>query len=370
MNLIALSIRFETSCRISGVSPSTYGPATSSSARSTRPFRRGAFARVRDDVGDQRVERQRFFRNLIAGVGLGEREHPADHLGQPRRLIDDRVEAFGPHRGIAIAPAPDQLRVRVDHGQRRLEFVRGVGDELPLAGERALQAVEHRVERRREPADLIAALPPQPAVEFFRADLLHRAGEPHDRIDQTARDEQRGDDDGQTGHDRGEEQDRLRAARLAIDDVEPLRDVRDDDRLAVAAERAVEHQQRRAVGIAREREAFLDAGRQRGQAQVAHVRTLPDRVAGRRVDLDVLRDRRPMVELLFVRERVERGLGIVETQRVAGFGDPRDLVRGRGDPGLGLFDQQFAKRQTDRDRTDRDDDDDQQRVGRGDARPQ
>ncbi len=108
---------------------------------------------------------------------------PPDHFGQPRGFIDDRIEALGAHFGIAVAPAPDQLRVGVDDGQRRLELVRCIGDELPFTRERILQPVDIASNVAAKRPDLIAAFPTQAPVEFFRADLFHRMRQPHDRID-------------------------------------------------------------------------------------------------------------------------------------------------------------------------------------------
>jgi hypothetical protein len=65
-----------------------------------------------------------------------------------------------------------------------------------------------------------------------------------------------------------------------------------------------------------------------------------------------------MIELLFICQRIQHGSRIVETQRVAGFGEARDIIGGGRYAGLGLFDQQRPECQADRDRTDRDDDDD------------
>jgi hypothetical protein len=75
-----------------------------------------------------------------------------------------------------------------------------------------------------------------------------------------------------------------------------------------------------------------------------------------------------VIELFFVRERVDDGARVEKTERIAGFRDAHDLIARRGDAGFGLFDQERPECETDRDGTDRDDDDDQQRVRRRDAR--
>ena len=55
-------------------------------------------------------------------------------------------------------PLAQEVDVRAHRGQRRAQLVRRVGDESPLAADRLLERGEHRVEARREPAELVAAL--------------------------------------------------------------------------------------------------------------------------------------------------------------------------------------------------------------------
>ena len=62
---------------------------------------------------------------------------------------------------VARRAHAEQLGVAADRGQRRAQLVRGVGEELAQAllaglalGERLLEALEHRVQREAEPADL------------------------------------------------------------------------------------------------------------------------------------------------------------------------------------------------------------------------
>ena len=68
------------------------------------------------------------------GVGL----EVGDQVG--RRAVAGEVRDVAPQRS-----------------QRRAQLVRGVGEEAPLGLARPLEALEHRVERRREPADLVVA---------------------------------------------------------------------------------------------------------------------------------------------------------------------------------------------------------------------
>ena len=90
-----------------------------------------------------------------------QRQQVLDEHAHARRLVLDP-----PHRpldlvGLARRAHPEQLGVAADRGQRRPQLVRRVGDELAQAvlarlplGERALEAVEHRVEREPDAADL------------------------------------------------------------------------------------------------------------------------------------------------------------------------------------------------------------------------
>jgi len=48
--------------------------------------------------------------------------------------------------------------VAAQRGQRRAQLVRGVREKPALRVARALEAVQHRVERRREPADLVRSM--------------------------------------------------------------------------------------------------------------------------------------------------------------------------------------------------------------------
>jgi hypothetical protein len=95
-------------------------------------------ARELDDVGDQRAEL----------LGLG-----ADVLQQPAPVVGGQLAAREQH-----------LDVRAQRRDRRAQLVRRVGDELALRvggvverTARPLERVEHRVEARRHPPDLVVA---------------------------------------------------------------------------------------------------------------------------------------------------------------------------------------------------------------------
>ena len=70
---------------------------------------------------------------------VDEQRHALD-LGE--RVVGDVL----PVRGLARLAARD-LEVRRDHRERRAQLVRGVGRELALRGDAALDAREHAVER-------------------------------------------------------------------------------------------------------------------------------------------------------------------------------------------------------------------------------
>ena len=61
-------------------------------------------------------------------------------------------------RSRFVLLAGEQLDLAPQHGERGSQLVRGVGDELALAAERALQPVEHVVERIGQHAHLVGAV--------------------------------------------------------------------------------------------------------------------------------------------------------------------------------------------------------------------
>ncbi len=92
-------------------------------------------ARELDQVGDEHAELGRLL---------------LDVLQQPRALVGRQRLGLGQH-----------LDVRAQAGDRRAQLVRGVGDELALGGDRALERVEHRVEVLGQLADLVVARRPR-----------------------------------------------------------------------------------------------------------------------------------------------------------------------------------------------------------------
>jgi hypothetical protein len=105
-----------------------------------------------------------------------ERQQVLDEHAHARRLVLDPAHRLLHLLRLAYGAHPEQLRVAADRGQRRAQLVRRVGDELAqavLAGlalrERELEAVEHRVEREPDAADLGARVGGRDAVREVAA---------------------------------------------------------------------------------------------------------------------------------------------------------------------------------------------------------
>ena len=83
------------------------------------------------------------------GVGAGEQQEVVDHRGQVIHLVAD-VGQGAAHAGDGLRRVPSQVvDARPDHGQRRTQFVRGVGREFALAAKR-LALVDERAAERDE----------------------------------------------------------------------------------------------------------------------------------------------------------------------------------------------------------------------------
>ena len=115
--------------------------------------------------------------------------------------------------------AGQHLDVRAEARQRRAQLVRRVGHELPLRAGRILERREHRVEARREPAELVPAADVDPLGQV--AGLGHPLGrirQPPHRRERGARDdepERRGYAD--AGQPRSRMQERPHARERVVD---------------------------------------------------------------------------------------------------------------------------------------------------------
>ena len=120
-----------------------------------------------------------------AGVGAGQEEQVVDQLAHPAAPRGDR----GQRRGVEpiVFLGESGLGVAEDHGQRRAQLVRGVGDEvgLGLQGARQLRAGSAARARTRarsrastRPADRASITPisSAPAISPERIDLLGPRG--------------------------------------------------------------------------------------------------------------------------------------------------------------------------------------------------
>ncbi len=96
-------------------------------------------------------------------------EEVADQSAQPAHGVELFFQLLANlFRGVA-----GQQLFMAEHqdGQRTLQFVGGIADELFLLGERILQAIEHPVERGRQDVQLIATVAQRdPPVERMFTD--------------------------------------------------------------------------------------------------------------------------------------------------------------------------------------------------------
>ena len=95
------------------------------------------------------------FQRLRAVVAARQEQQVLRQVGHVFRLAPDGRHAFIQHGGIVPSPAAEQLGIALQRGQRRAQLVRSVLRELPLPGERVLDAVEHVVQRLRQQPQLV-----------------------------------------------------------------------------------------------------------------------------------------------------------------------------------------------------------------------
>ena len=143
----ALASRFASTWCSRAASP---GTVTGSSGRSSRQWCSGpGHVRVADRVDHQPRQVHRPGRQRPAGVQPGQQQQVLDQRGHPGRLRlhpAHRVRHIVRYPGIA---APRQLGVPADGGQRRAQFVAGVGDELADPGLAGLPGGQARRRRAR-----------------------------------------------------------------------------------------------------------------------------------------------------------------------------------------------------------------------------
>ena len=136
------------------------GARRASMSRSGRASR----ARRRPRRGRCRPGRRGCADGVADLVEAGERQQVLDEDAHARRLVLDAAHRLRVSASrVARRADAEQLGVAADRGQRRAQLVRGVGQEAAQAvlaglalGERALEAVEHRVEGQAEAPDLRA----------------------------------------------------------------------------------------------------------------------------------------------------------------------------------------------------------------------
>lgn len=155
------------------------------------------------------------------GVQPGQQQQVLDQCGHPLGLRGDPDQGVRGARRDRVPLAAGQLGVAADRGQGRTQLVAGAGDEpaqpglgVPAGGERALDVVQHPVQRRADLADLgprVRVRDPGgqvhlAAVQRQRTDLPGDPGHPLQRP-QLAADQHRRRDPGQ--HDRAAQYEHL-----------------------------------------------------------------------------------------------------------------------------------------------------------------
>ena len=176
----ALSSRFVTARLSTSRSPCTIRPGTTAVSSSTA---RAAAAAANSSRASSSSAAERD--GLAAGgrrVEAGEREQV---VGQPRHPVDRALDHRGRRRAALVGRlgvGQREVEVRLDDRERRAQLVRRVGDEAPLRREGEVEPREHRVERVREPLQLVVRpVELDPARELARLDLARDARDVRDR---------------------------------------------------------------------------------------------------------------------------------------------------------------------------------------------
>ena len=151
--------------------------------------------RALDRVGGDQVEAHVSGRlgHRLGPSLAGELDQLADQGGHLVDLLDEVVQQLLARLRRQLVPAREDLDVRLQAGERRAQLVRGVGHELPLSPARVLERAEHRVEARRQPAELVVAgrgrLDPLREIPGL-GDRFRRRGQPAHGRQRRARDQQ------------------------------------------------------------------------------------------------------------------------------------------------------------------------------------
>ena len=157
---------------------------------------------------------------LAAGCGRVEAGQREQIVGQPRHPVDRALD-HRRRRGSALVGrlgvGEGEVEIGLDDRERRPQLVRGVGDEAPLRREGEVESRQHRVERVREPLQLVVGpVELDPPRQLARLDLARHACDVRDRREHPPGDHPA---DSEAGH---EERARARRARS----VRRLRSVR------------------------------------------------------------------------------------------------------------------------------------------------
>ena len=129
--------------------------------------------RLDEDVRGQLGELDRLRGDEVGALGLGEQQQVLDDAAHPVELVRDETYRLLAVGGIVA----HQLQMAAHDGDGRTQLVPRVVDELPLRGERALQPVEHPVERLGERRDVVPSLYGDTAGEILFGEL--RGGRTH-----------------------------------------------------------------------------------------------------------------------------------------------------------------------------------------------
>ena len=159
------------------------------------------------DPVDELGEVDRLLRFFGAGVG-GQLDELAHEVGELPQLDVGLAEQLVALIGVERARPPQEVDVRTERGEGGAQLVTGVHHQSALLLARRPQRVEHAVEARREPADLVLPVDRDRVVEVLRGgDLGGRRGELLDRPDDAAGDQPRE----RRGHERARQRDQQQA---------------------------------------------------------------------------------------------------------------------------------------------------------------